>query len=374
MTWSSLLEEDRWARAAWSRISEPGDVSVARWIAAMGPAQALSAVRDRSLVGAERFLPRLGDLDLERDLSVAGRFGARVVVPEDAEWPPGLRSHDQPPLCLWVRGRSSLGETCARSASIVGARAATRYGEEVARDLAAGMADHGFTIVSGAAYGIDGAAHRGALAVEGITIAVLASGVDRPYPVGHAALLGTIAEQGLLVSEVAPGSAPTRSRFLKRNRIIASLTSGTIVVEAGLRSGSLSTAAEAERQGRVVCAVPGPVTSMVSAGCHQWIREGRAQLVTDAEEAVELLGRIGEDIAPARSGPTAPDDALPPHEKAVLDALPFRGPITAKEVARLTTLGLGDVVGALGQLELAGMAMRDGERWRKTPRRTWPRV
>lgn len=371
MTWSSLLGRERTARAAWSRISEPGDQAVRRWISTLGPVEALAAVRERCLDGAERFLPRLSDLDVERDLDIASRVGARVLIPGDADWPSGVEALDVPPLCLWVRGTPHLGHLTGRSASIVGARASTRYGDEVARELAAGLADHGFTIVSGAAFGIDAAAHRGALAVGGHTVAVLASGVDRPYPAAHASLLAAIVEQGLVVSEVAPGSAPTRGRFLKRNRIIATLTSGTIVVEAGLRSGSLSTAAEAERHGRVVGAVPGPVTSMVSAGCHHWIREGRAQLVTDAEEAAELLGRIGDDLAPERTGPSGPEDRLAPPERAVLDALPFRLPVAAGEVARLTTLALGDVVGALGRLELSGMAARDADGWRKTPRRSW---
>jgi DNA processing protein len=371
MPWSTLLSEERWARAAWSRVSEPGDSSVVRWIESMGAAAALAAVREGALTGAERLQPRLTELDVERDLDVAGRVGARVLIPGDAEWPAGVSDHGSAPLCLWVRGEPDLGETCQRSASIVGARAATRYGEEVARELAAGLADRGFAVMSGAAFGIDAAAHRGALAVGGTTIAVLASGVDRPYPTAHGSLLKAIVAQGLVLSEVAPGSAPTRSRFLKRNRIIATATSGTIVVEAGLRSGSLSTAGEAEAHGRVVAAVPGPVTSMVSAGCHKWIREGRAQLVTDAAEAAELLGRLGDDLAPERHGPQSPDDSLQQHQKSVLDALPYRVAVPAHELVRLTTLAFPVVMGSLGRLEALGMATRDGDLWRKTPRTRW---
>lgn len=371
MPWSSLLSEERWARAAWSRLSEPGDPSVMRWIESMGAAPALAAVREGALTGTDRLQPRLSELDVERDLDVAGRVGARVLIPGDPEWPVGVSDHRSAPLCLWVRGQHDLGQACQRSASIVGARAATRYGEEVARELAAGLADRGFAIMSGAAFGIDAAAHRGALAVGGTTIAVLAGGVDRPYPTAHTSLLKAIAAEGLVLSEVAPGSAPTRSRFLKRNRIIATATGGTIVVEAGLRSGSLSTAGEAEEHGRVVAAVPGPVTSMVSAGCHARIREGRAQLVTDAAEAAELLGRLGDDLAPARSGPLMPDDHLEQHQRSVLEALPFRTAVPASELVRLTTLGLPVVMAALGQLEALGMARRDGDHWRKAPRSQW---
>ncbi|HET7278641.1 MAG TPA: DNA-processing protein DprA [Dermatophilaceae bacterium] len=371
MPWSSLLSEDRWARAAWSRVSEPGDPSVLRWIASLGAAPALAAVREAALAGAERLQPRLAELDLERDLEVASRVGAKVLVPGDADWPQGVSEHQSAPVCLWARGERSLGQACERAASIVGARAATRYGEEVAREMAAGLAERGFAVMSGAAFGIDAAAHRGALAVGGLTIAVLASGVDRPYPAAHANLLTTIVAEGLVVSEVAPGSAPTRSRFLRRNRIIATATNGTIIVEAGLRSGSLSTAGEAEAHGRPVAAVPGPVTSMVSAGCHQWIREGRAQLVTDAAEAAELLGRLGDDLAPERRGAVSPDDGLGQQEKSVLDALPFRKAAPVRDLVRLTTLGLPAVMAALGQLEALGMAQREGDLWRKKPRKQW---
>jgi DNA processing protein len=304
-------------------------------------------------------------LDLDRDRHILERIGGRVVIPSDEEWPEGLNDLERPPHCLWVRGSVHLGEATQRCAAVVGARSATAYGQMVATDIAAGLADRDFTVVSGAAFGIDAAAHRGALSVEGCTVAVLAGGVERPYPAAHAKLLDRIAEVGLVVAEVPPGSAPTRYRFLSRNRLIATMSQGTVVVEAGLRSGSLSTANRANDHRRVVAAMPGPVTSMVSAGCHDYIRSGRAVLVTDAAEAAEAIGRIGDDLAPEKRGPEQPGDDLSEAEGKVLSALPVRKPVTVEELALRTTLGAREVLAALGRLELRTMALREGDRWRK---------
>jgi len=307
---SSLLSQDRFARAAWSRVAEPGDPVAARLIRTHGPVAALVLAASGVEQAAQRFLPRLEVLDVERDLEVGAKFAARVVCPGDPEWPHGLDDLGAPPYCLWVRGPVDLATTCHRSAAVVGARSATAYGEMVATEMAAGLGERRFTIISGAAFGIDAAAHRGALVTGATTIAVLAGGVERPYPSSHAALIARIVEVGAVVSEVAPGSAPTKTRFLQRNRMIATMSRGTVVVEAGLRSGSLNTARTAAEHGRVVVAVPGPVTSMMSAGCHEAIRSGMAQLVTDVAEAAEAVGDYGSDLAPARRGPTVAGDEL----------------------------------------------------------------
>ena len=214
-----------------------------------------------------------------------------------------------PPIALWVRGPGVLDELCDQAAAIVGARAATGYGLHVAGELGAGLATAGFTVVSGAAIGVDGAAHRGALAAGGPNVAVLACGIDRSYPAAHEALLDRIAATGVVLSEYPPGSVPARHRFLVRNRLIAGLAAGTVVVEAGLRSGAQRTAADARSLGRPVMAVPGPVTSGRSAGCHRMIREG-AVLVTRVEEVLEEVGRLGLHLAeppppPAHGPPTA---------------------------------------------------------------------
>lgn len=359
----AAVRGDLAARLAWARLVEPGDLDAAARVRAVGAEEALHSVSPDSTLGA-RLASRLPDLDVERDLAVAQRLGARLLVPGDEEWPRGLSDLVAPPLCLWVLGAADLGELAERSVAIVGARAATGYGVHVAKELGAGLAERRFTVVSGAAYGIDGAAHEGALAVGGLTIAVVAGGVDRSYPVGHAGLLKRVQEDGLVVSEVPPGSAPTRWRFLSRNRVIATLTRGTVVVEAGLRSGSRNTARLAGEHHRVVCAVPGPVSSAVSAGCHELIRAG-AQLVTDAAEVAEAVGPIGE-LAPPKQGTVLPGDDLAPNHRAVLAALPPRKALDIPELARRTGLGVAEVRGALGTLDLEGLVEGvDGE-WRRT--------
>ena len=364
---SGLLSQDRFARAAWSRVAEPGDRVAASLIRAHGPVAALARAASGAEQGTERFLPRLEVLDVERDLEVGSKFAARIVCPGDPEWPKGLDDLTAPPYCLWVRGPIDLASSCERSAAVVGARSATAYGEMVSTDVAAGLGERRFTIISGAAFGIDGAAHRGALAVEAATIAVLAGGVERPYPSSHAALITRIAEVGAVISEVAPGSAPTRTRFLQRNRMIATMSRGTVVVEAGLRSGSLNTARTAAEHGRVVVALPGPVTSMMSAGCHDAIRSGMAVLVTDAAEAAEAVGDYGRDLAPVRRGRTFPGDELDEPAARLLSALPVRKAAPVSQLAVSSGLSHTQVRSLLGRLDLKALAERHGEGWRQGP-------
>ncbi len=241
----------------------------------------------------------------------------------------------------------------------------SRYGDETASQLAAGLGQREYIVVSGAAYGIDAASHRGALAVGGTTVAVLAGGVDRAYPTGNSELIEQIATTGAVVSEVAPGSAPTRSRFLMRNRLIATMTTGTVVVEAGLRSGSLNTARTAAAHARPVGVVPGPVTSMSSAGCHQACRDGYAVLVTDVDEVIELVGAYGSDAAHRPSGPVRPEDRVDAAGQAVLAALPVRKAVDVSTLARNAGVTVTQTVASLGRLELAGVAAREGELWRQ---------
>lgn len=217
---------------------------------------------------------------------------ARFVIPGDLEWPQQLGDLQAPPVGLYVRGEADLRMLSLSSIAIVGSRAASPYGVRVASDVAADLCERGWSIISGAAFGIDAAAHRGALAVGGLTAAVLANGVDEAYPRAHTDLIGRIRESGVVISEVPPGSHPTRARFLTRNRLIAALTRGTVVVEAALRSGSLRTAAQAEELMRVVMATPGPIDSASSAGAHRWIAERRAELVTSAADIIELTGSL----------------------------------------------------------------------------------
>jgi DNA processing protein len=303
------------------------------------------------------------DIDPAREQSILRALAARVLIPGDDEWPVTVEDHPEPPLCLWVKGAGDLLDLTERSVAIVGARAATAYGVHAAHELAAGVADREFTVVSGAAYGIDAAAHEGALAVDGTTVAVLAGGIDRAYPASHAGLLERVAALGVVVSEVAPGSAPTRWRFLSRNRIIAAVSRATVVVEAGLRSGSRNTAKHARGMGRPIAALPGPVTSAVSAGCHELIRGG-ATLVTDAAEVVELAGRIGE-LAPVKQEQATLVDELDAVQRRVFEAMPTRAPADLEALVRRSGLAGPQVRAAVGVLELGGLCERRPSGWRK---------
>lgn len=348
------------ARLAWARIAEPTDSVAVALIERFGFLDAfqIAARGGRSPNGKviDRFAARLKDLHLDRDREICDRLGARILLPGDAEWPVTLDDLEIPPWCLWVRGPADFSAVATRSVAVVGARASTAYGNHVAAEIASGTGAHGFTVVSGAAFGIDAAAHRGALSVEASTVAVLACGVDRVYPAAHADLIAQVTRAGGVLTEVPPGSAPTRPRFLARNRLIAALTTGTVVVEAGLRSGALSTLHVASRIGRPVAAVPGPVTSMVSAGCHRAVREEGAVLVTDSDEVVDLLGDIGADLAPDKRGPERPEDQLDPLPLRVWSTLaPFRSK-SVEDITVQAGLAPHEVLAALGELRGRGLA------------------
>lgn len=364
--WTRDSDAELVARIAWSRLAEPGDPVAARLVAQFGPVDALGAVTEGRAPDIGRFLPRLAGLDPQRDLEVALRSGATVLVPQSGCWPEGVQDLAAPPFCLYVRGDARL-LTSVRDVgvAVVGARASSAYGETMAVDLAAGLAEAGFTVVSGAAYGVDAAAHQGALTLAGPTIAVLAGGVERPYPPRNADLIARIAAEGAVVSEVPPGSAPTRTRFLERNRLIATMSAGTVVVEAGLRSGSLSTARKAADHLRPVGAVPGPVTSPTSAGCHQAVRDGYAVLVTDAAEVAELVGGYGVAAPRRPSGPVRAGDELDPACRAVLAALPHRRPVEVGALAGHAGVAVPEVIASLGRLEAVGLALRGEHGWRK---------
>ncbi len=361
---------DRVARAALTRIVEPGDRHAGRWIARYGPVATLEMIRgDGALPGvaegrAAGYRVRRDGPAPEADLATATRLGGRFVCPGDTEWPAQLDDlGDRRPVGLWVRGHAELRMWALRSVAVVGARACDPYGTHMAAVLGADLAEAGWTVVSGAAFGIDGSAHRGALAAGGPSAAVVASGVDRPYPPGHAELIERLAQQGLLIAELPPGAHPTRSRFVLRNRVIAALTRGTVVVQAQLRSGSLVTARWARELGRVVMGVPGPVTSSLSAGVHELLR-GEAQLVTDAAEVAELVGTIGDDLAPPRQLPVLPRDLLPPAVAVVLDALPGRGWLPTARLAQEAGRGTDETLARLHELRSLGFAERDGDHWR----------
>lgn len=365
------------ARLCLSTLVEPGDPRLPLLIGEHGVEGVLAAAReDRPLEG--RALPRAwtdraaaaqaaADAALERARAVRLRW----IVPGDREWPGRLDDLDRAtphagstgaPLGLWVRGEVDLAPLLERTVSIVGARSHTEYGRQCAAEIAADVADQGHTVVSGAAFGIDVAAHRGALAVGGPTVAVLACGADVDYPRTHAGLLSRVAETGAVVSEQLPGQTPMRSRFLSRNRIIAALGCGTLVVEAARRSGSLNTLHWADALGRVTMALPGPVTSAQSLGTHQAVRDGLAQLITGGRDVLLALGAVAD--AEESAGPTGPppDPALALVGR-VLDALSFERPVTTGEVAAHARGAPADVESVLGRLAAHGWCSRAGDLW-----------
>jgi len=367
---------ERVARAALSRLSEPGDVRLAALVAQLGATRVYELLRDEQDVAGvyTDVATRLRGLDPERDLEEADRAGIRLVCPEDAEWPVPvedlgrtgpLAGRGGPPLGLWAKGPLRLDEACRAAAAVVGSRSATTYGASVASDIAAYLAEHGVSVVSGAAFGIDQAAHRGALAEKGPTVAVLACGVDRAYPSAHRNLLAYIADTGLVVSELPPGCAPTKLRFLSRNRLIAALSQGTVVVEAAARSGALSTANWASRLNRVLMGVPGPVTSAPSEGVHELIRNRGATLVTRGADVLELLSPSGSHLADVVRGPARPEDDLDDRQRQVLDAVPLLHAAGPDSITRAAGLARADVLAALTHLQVAGhVEHRDGL-WRK---------
>ena len=378
---------------------------------------------------AARWVPRLEGLDIRRELDVLDRLGGSLILPGDTWWPPGLDGLEHPPFCLWVRGDPALlvsakdletvnrtsggsgpgtsGEKDGRSDSVavnepggaggevmaqarcmpvreqrmpvgpasglclalVGARASTRYGEAVATSLAAGVTAKGGLIVSGGAFGIDACAHRGALG-EGPTVSVSAGGVDRLYPVGNTGVLEAVIASGALVAEVPPGCQPGRHRFVSRNRVIAAISQATIVVEAAWRSGALSTAHRALELGRQVGAVPGPVTSMSSVGCHRLLRKG-AVCITDTDDALELLtplGTVDADAAKEQDPELTGGgllDGLDPAASLVLDAMPARAAASTESIVRSSGLSPKETTSALGILELSGKVQRTASGWRR---------
>lgn len=357
---TGVSEHERLARAALSRVAEPGDPRMCRVVHELGGTRAYQELTAQlELIDVvEAASVRLAEVDPAVELERAERMGIRFVVPGDAEWPDQLDDlvHPEPlqgrggvPVGLWVRGAARLDEV-PWGVGVVGSRSATTYGTRVASDIAAAVARAGRCVVSGAAFGIDQAAHRGALAVRGPTVAVLACGVDRNYPAAHEGLLRHIADTGVVVSEAAPGCAPTRVRFLSRNRLIAALCRGTVVVEAALRSGALNTASWTERVGRVLMGVPGPVTSAPSQGVHQLVRKGAATLVSSGAEVLELVGASGEHVLEDAREPDRPRDRLDQRHQRVLDAVPARRPAATDSIARAAGMGLLEVSTSLVRL------------------------
>jgi DNA processing protein len=392
-----MTEAERTARAALSRLFEPQDAAGLTLVRLAGAPDALRIATGQLAAGPEleremsrlleengsgggwtglgtalkRWAPRIPDLAPERDLATIQRLGGRVIVPSDELWPHQLADLGlQEPLCLWWRGSEEPLPGAAKTIALVGSRDSTSYGSSVTGDLAYSLAQRGFTIVSGGAYGIDAHAHRAALAGASSgsvpTIAVMAGGVDRFYPAGNEDLLRAVANQGAVLAEVPPGSAPTRYRFLQRNRLIAALASVTVVVEARWRSGALNTAHHAETLGRAVGAVPGSVHSANSAGCHRLLREGGAVCVTDAGEVAELASPSGESLPEDKKGRVEVQDGLTLEDLILLDALPLRTTSTVDKLTAVAGLSVESVRAGLGRLGLLGLAESHHGGWKRS--------
>jgi DNA processing protein len=369
---------DEAVQRAWaylSRVAEPPCPELAALVADVGPVEAAASIRSGTV--SDHLAPlveaRRGEDSAAEDLDLLAARGGRLVTPEDDEWPylaftafggaeVRKKPRGAPPMVLWALGPARLDEIAERSAALVGTRAATAYGEHVAAEFAVGLVERDVAVVSGGAFGIDGAAHRATLAADGTTVAVLAGGIDIPYPAGHSALLHRISATGLLVTEYPPGVRPARHRFLTRNRLVAVLSRATVVVEAGLRSGAANTASWADAMGRAVCAVPGPVTSAASAGCHQLLRRD-GLLVTRADEIVEIVGRSGE-LAEEPEHPASRLDGLPEAARLVYEALPARGLRSVEQISVGSGLPVERVLGPLALLEIAGLVEKIDGRWR----------
>jgi DNA processing protein len=375
---------ERRARMILTTFDAPGHPALCAAVLERGPQTALD------LLGKGAFTPRTVDVAdrlrlatdaLAGQLELASRAGARYVCPGDAEWPDGLNDLAEAevrngvggmPVGLWLRGPLALAKRTdpGDAVAMIGSRAASDYGIYVAGEIAAGLADAGVRVVSGAAYGIDGAAHRGALAATGgETVAVLACGVDVAYPRSNDGLLGRIAADGLVVSESALGSTPTRRRFLIRNRLVAALTQATVIVEATTHSGTTSTAEWAVACSRAVLAVPGPVTSALSAGTHSWIRDFDAGLVTNADDVLRQVKPLGTVREPVRApGPVVGRVKLSADAAVVLDAFPARADVAVAQLRAATGLDVGTVLARLGELDLAGFVERTPSGWRLSDR------
>ena len=369
-----MSQSERAARMALSCAMDGGDPAVAELVERLGAVGAWNRILEGAL--GEPAARRAVGTQVDLAVGLAHQAQARFVIPGDEEWPAAIddlaradtiQRRGGLPYGLWLRGPGHLVELTRRSVAIVGSRAATAYGTGIAGDLAADLADQGVTVVSGGAFGIDVAAHRGALAAGGRSIGVLANGVDVGYPPGNQRVFDALARDHLLVSELPPGAHPTRVRFLARNRLIAAMSGGTVVVEAALRSGARNTAGWALECQRPLMAVPGPVQSRASAAPHLMIRNGQAMLVTGAADVLEMISMAGQNAVFTAHGPNRRTDTLSPAQLAAFEAVPARRRASVGDVAMGAGLGVPATLAALTALESLGLVEGDARGWLATP-------
>ncbi|VVT17711.1 DNA-processing protein DprA [Erythrobacter sp. EC-HK427] len=353
-----LSQDEAFARIRLLRSANIGPVSYSQLLSRFGTAaEALEALPDLAARGAKRnYTPAARDR-IEREIAEARKAGARYLFHDMPDYPALLAEMENAPPIITMRGRIELAsQPCV---AMVGARNASAAAVKLSRDFARKLSEAGFVVVSGLARGIDGASHEGAMPS---TIGVIASGIDIAYPPQHAKLQEQIASEGLLIAEEPPGTEPRGQHFPKRNRIIAGLAIGTVVVEAAVKSGSLITARLAAEAGREVMAIPGSPLEARSHGCNHLIREG-AVLVQEPEDVIELL--TGFDGVPRSSfrDPVTPADFAPLEEpseaetRAIADMLTL-APVSVDELIRQSGASAGAVQMALLELEIAGRLER----------------
>ncbi|OFL64810.1 DNA-processing protein DprA [Brevibacterium sp. HMSC063G07] len=368
------LTETWRALSSTARDDGPDNSRARSFIASCAAGFGITVSTEAVTKAAERWKTRITgqDCDADRDLRIMERLGARLIAPGCAEWPQQLDDLGlDAPTALWARGPGNLNDLTSVSCALVGARAATGYGTALAKNTAFELARDRATVISGGAFGIDAAAHAGALAAsvgQASTIALMAGGVDRMYPRGNADLLEELCRNHLVVSECPPGATPMRHRFLARNRLIAALSTAVVVVEAGWRSGAINTAHHAAELCRPLGAFPGRASDAESAGCHRLIREGGAVLVAEPDHVRELLGTA--DVAELFSRESAraqrePADGLSDAELKVFSALPVQRGVDCLTLAVRAGLDPQSTRAALAALELAGLAHRSGDAWQK---------
>ncbi len=379
----------RLACASWSRLTEAGDLAADLLLNELGPVAALKIARRAASDDPQRwhtYLPvelvrrsggdkwdksfarwrgRLEALDLpalEKMLS-RGRF--KLITRRDSDWPEAFNNLSNAPWALWAIGDTTLlNRESSKTVAMVGARAVSALGHDVATELAWRCAGEGMTLVSGGAYGVDCLVHQACLRAQTPTISLLAGGLDRPYPASNTEMFKQIARSGLLVSQYPPGARPTRWRFLDRNRLIAALSGATVVVQAGFRSGALNTARHGMEMGRQVGAVPGPINQPEWAGSNQLIRDG-ATLISGADDILEMIAPLGTVTSERTRVAGGYLDGLDPLSARILDATPLRSPVNAEAIARASGAAIEEVASVMGNLEMDGRVIQVAGKWKK---------
>ena len=369
------MTDDRLARMGLAAAHDAGDQVLVKLVREQGAGEVWDFIRSGR--GQTSLAQRAAGVDLDELRRQTEAAQARFLVPGDPEWPAGVADlawgdsvggYGGEPLGLWVLGKLRLDQM-PPGVAIIGSRASTAYGEHVASDWSAGVAEKGYVVVSGGAYGIDACAHRGAVAAGGRTLAVMAGGLRQFYPAGNAALIRKIAEVGAVVSEYPPDHPPSRTRFLVRNRLIAALSKVTLIIEGAVRSGAQNTVSWALSIQRPVLAAPGPVTSAMSVTPHRLIRNGEAVLVGCMDDVLAALRPFDSSIPNYRREQPTVLDSLTAEQRQIHEALSARRSLNVDELAALTGQPVYSLMVGLGQLRQAGLAVETRpSQWRAVPK------